>query len=147
MGFRRALSDPALELHGQATFGTITNDNWRDDQEAEIEASGLAPSNSFESAIVAMLTPSAYTAIVHGNNGETGIAVVEAYDLNSAADAQLANISTRGFVDTGDNAMILGFILGNGSMDAKVLIRTIGPSLTAFGVPKRPDRSDTGIAP
>ena len=53
----------------------------------------------------------------------------------SVADAQLANISTRGFVDSGDNVMIGGFILGNGNANARVLIRAIGPSLTAFGVP------------
>ena len=134
-GVPGALADPALELHGPGAFITITNDNWRDTQETEIEATGIAPSNDLESAIVAMLPPGAYTAVVRGNNNGTGVGLVEAYDLDSAADAQLANISTRGFVDTGDNVMIGGFILGNGSANARVLIRAIGPSLTAFGVP------------
>ena len=134
-GIPGALADPALELHGPGAFVTITNDNWRDTQETEIEATGLAPSNNLESAIVAMLPPGAYTAVVRGNNGGTGVGLVEAYDLEPAADAQLANISTRGFVDSGDNVMIGGFILGNGSANARVLIRAIGPSLTAFGVP------------
>ena len=57
------------------------------------------------------------------------------YDLNLASDSKLANISTRGFVQTGDDVMIGGFILGNGTASEKVLIRAIGPSLTQFGVP------------
>jgi hypothetical protein len=134
-GVSGALADPALELHGPGAFVTITNDNWRDTQETEIQATGIAPSNDLESAIVATLPPGAYTAVVRGNNGSTGVGLVEAYDLDSAANAQLANISTRGFVDSGDNVMIGGFILGNGSANARVLIRAIGPSLTAFGVP------------
>lgn len=88
-----------------------------------------------ESAIIAVLPPGAYTAVVRGNDGGTGIGLIEAYDLDSAAGAQLANISTRGFVDSGDNVMIGGFILGNGSANARILIRAIGPSLTPFGVP------------
>jgi hypothetical protein len=134
-GVPGALTNPTLELHGPTGFVTITNDNWRDSQETEIQATGLAPSDNLESAIVAMLPPGAYTAIVRGNNNGTGVGLVEAYDLNSAADAQMANISTRGFVDSGDNVMIGGFILGNGSANARILIRAIGPSLTAFGVP------------
>ena len=134
-GIPGALADPSLELHGPGAFVTITNDNWRDTQETEIEATGIAPSNDLESAIVAMLPPGAYSAVVRGNNGGTGVGLVEAYDLEPVTDAQLANISTRGFVDLGDNVMIGGFILGNGGASAKVLIRAIGPSLAAFGVP------------
>jgi hypothetical protein len=139
LGIPGALADPTLELHGPGAFATITNDNWRDTQEAEIAATGVAPSNDLESAIVAVLPPGAYTAVVRGNNGETGVGLVEAYDLEAASDAQLANISTRGFVDLGDNVMIGGFILGNGGASAKVLIRAIGPSLTAVGVPNALD--------
>jgi hypothetical protein len=134
-GIPGALADPVLELHGPGAFATITNDNWRDTQEAEIQATGIAPSNDLESAIVATLPPGAYTAIVRGSSDGTGVGLVEAYDLTSAAGAQLANISTRGFVDSGDNVMIGGFILGNGSANARVLIRAIGPSLAVFGVP------------
>jgi hypothetical protein len=135
LGIPGALADPVLELHGPGSFVTITNDNWRDTQETEIEATGVAPSNDLESAIVAMLPPGAYTAVVRGDNGGTGVGLVEAYDLEAATDAQLANISTRGFVDLGDNVMIGGFILGNGGASVRVLIRAIGPSLEAFGVP------------
>ncbi len=67
-----------------------------------------------------------------GTDGETGVGLVEAYDLDQSADSTLANISTRGFVDTGDNVMIGGFILGGGS--SRVIVRGIGSSLTAAGV-------------
>ena len=124
-----------MELHGPAGFNTVTNDNWRSSQAAEIQASGLAPSNDLESAIVALLPPGAYTGVVRGTEDGIGVGLVEAYDLDSAAGAVLANISTRGFVDSGDNAMIGGFILGQGSPTARVLIRAIGPSLSGAGVP------------
>jgi len=139
LGVPGALADPTLELHGPGAFVTITNNNWRDTQETEIEATGVAPADDLESAIVAVLPPGAYTAVVRGNNGETGVGLVEAYDLEAATDAQLANISTRGFVDLGDNVMIGGFILGNGGASARVMIRAIGPSLTAVGVPNALD--------
>ena len=123
------LADPVMELHGPAGFTTIVNDNWRDTQEAEIVATGLAPSNSLESAIVATLNPGPYTAIVSGKNNTSGVGLVEVYDLNQAVASKLANISTRAFVSTGSNIMIAGFILGNGSGIDNVILRGIGPSL------------------
>ncbi len=75
-----------------------TNDNWADSQQAEIEATGLAPADELESAIVRTLAPGSYTAVVAGRNGATGTAVVEAYDLNQTSNSTLANISTRGAV-------------------------------------------------
>ena len=69
----------------QTGFVTITNDNWRDTQEAEIQATGLPPTNNLESAIVATLPPGAYTAIVRANGptplARSGLALVEIYDL------------------------------------------------------------------
>ena len=59
-----------------------SNDNWRSDQEAEIIATGLPPSNDLESAILGNFTPGNYTAIVRGMGNTTGIALVEAYGLN-----------------------------------------------------------------
>ena len=111
--FPGALADPILELHGPGAFATITNDNWRSAQEAEIIATGIPPTNDLESAIVATLPAnnSAYTAIVRGVNNGTGIGVVEAYDLDRTVDSKLANISTRGLVQTGDNVMIGGTIM------------------------------------
>ena len=93
------LADPMLELHGPAGFTTIMNNNWRDTQEDEIQATGIAPVNDLESAIAANLTPGAYTAIVRGNGNSSGVALVEVYDLNQAAASKLANLSTRAFVE------------------------------------------------
>jgi len=136
-GVPNALPDPVLELHGPDGFVTVTNNNWRDDpaQEALIIATGLAPSSNLESAIDANLSPGAYTAVVRGNNNTTGVALIEVYDLGQAVPSKLANISTRAFVSTGDDIVIAGFILGNQSGNDRIVVRGIGPSLTAFGVP------------
>jgi uncharacterized delta-60 repeat protein len=128
-----ALADPILELH--AGILVISNDNWRTGgQEAEIMATGIPPSNDLESAIVAILPAngSAYTAVVSGVNGGTGVGLVEVYDLDPAVDSKLANISTRGRVQTGDNVMIAGTIV-LGQAPERVLVRAIGPSLTLTG--------------
>jgi hypothetical protein len=129
-----ALADPVLELHGPGAFATITNDNWRSDQEAEIIATTIPPTNDLESAIVATLPAnnSAYTAIVRGVNNGTGIGVVEAYDLDRTVDSKLANISTRGLVQTGDNVLIGGLIMV-GPDPLRVIVRAIGPSLPLPG--------------
>ena len=76
------MGDPILELHDGNGGLIATNDNWRDDQEAEIIATGLPPSNNLESAIVRDLLPGNYTAIVRGLNNTTGVALIEAYELN-----------------------------------------------------------------
>jgi hypothetical protein len=72
-----------MELHGPSGFVTLNNNNWRDTQEAEIQATGLAPTNDLESAILATLPPGNYTAIVKGVNNGTGVGLVEAFDLAS----------------------------------------------------------------
>lgn len=114
----------------------LTNDNWKSSQQSEIEATGLAPTDDLESAIVATLEPGNYTAIMRGQNDGTGVGLVEAYDLGPPGVAQLANISTRGFVGTGDNVMIGGIIVGpEEKTSSAVLLRAIGPSLENFGVP------------
>ena len=98
----------------------------------EIIDTAIAPSNDLESAILATLDPGLYTAIMRGVSDTTGIGLVEAYDIGSTADSELANISTRGLVQTGDNVMIGGFIL-IGSSAEEVLVRAIGPSLPLVG--------------
>jgi plastocyanin len=136
-GIANPLADPFLELHGSDGSLITTNDNWKDPDELDIEATGLQPSNDLESAIVSTLDPGNYTAIVRGKDGGTGVGLVEGYDVDQAADSQFANISTRGFVETESNVMIGGFILGNlgnGGGSANVLIRALGPSLTQAGV-------------
>jgi hypothetical protein len=136
-GITNALPDPILELHAPDGSLITTNDNWVDSlDKADIQATGLQPTNDLEPAIITTLDPNAYTAIVTGANGATGVALVEAYDLdNGGGGTQLANISTRGFVGTAENVMIGGFILGpDDAQNAGILVRAIGPSLTQFGV-------------
>ena len=100
-GIVNPLSDPVLELHAGDGSIITSNDNWRSDNQGDIEATGLAPSNDLESALIATLDPGLYTAIVSGKEGVTGVGLVEAYDLDETAVSQLANISARGFVETG----------------------------------------------
>lgn len=136
-GVTEAMDDPTLELR-DLTNNTVvaTNDNWKDTQEAEIQNSGVAPTNTLESAIVRTLNPGTnYSAALRGKNDAPGIGLVEIYDLDAAADSKLANISTRAFINTGDNVLIGGIIGGGNGSQPKVLIRAVGPSLTQFGVP------------
>jgi hypothetical protein len=139
--FPGAMQDPTLELHDQSTL-IATNDDWKNNdqnhqsQQAEIEATGIPPTDDRESALVRTLNPGNYTVVLRGVNNTTGVAVVEAYDLDSAAKSQLANISSRGLVQTGDNVMIGGFVAGpETAASTRVVIRGIGPSLSTSSVP------------
>jgi bacillolysin len=127
------LADPFLELRDDHGVLLASNDDWRSTQEAEITASGLAPSNDKESAIVRQLDPGNYTAILSGAGNSTGIGLVEIYDLDKNFSPRLGNVSTRGPVETGDNVLIGGFIL-RGNNPHNTLVRALGPELTAFGV-------------
>jgi hypothetical protein len=137
-----ALSDPVVELHRADASSLGVNDNWQDTQPAEITATGIPPSNQLESAIVVALPAKAaaqggagYTGVLAGKDSGTGIGLLEIYDLDIAANSKLANISTRGFVGSGDDLLIGGFIPGPHDRSAlKVLIRALGPSLAAQGV-------------
>ena len=142
-GVSNVLADPTLELHNGAGASIASNDNWQTThiggiitagQVSSIQNSGHAPTQANESAIIATLQPGNYTAIVLGKNNTTGVALVEVYDLSSDAASSLGNISTREFVQTGDNVMIGGFIV-QGPGTQKVIIRAIGPELTQYGVP------------
>jgi hypothetical protein len=151
-----ALQDPMLELHDGTGALIGRNDDWHTtqmgglitgNQSAAIQASGLAPTDHRESAVLVTLAqnngnPNSltghYTTIIRGKNATTGVALVEAYDVGTAsldvsANAQLANISTRGMVQTGDNVMIGGFIV-RGDMSPTVIVRAIGPSLAQHGI-------------
>jgi hypothetical protein len=134
-GVKEALADPVLELHGNTGSLITSNDNWKSTQQSTIEATTLAPKSDLESAIVGTLPSGAYTAIILGKNGGTGVGLVEVYDLDNTEDTQLANISTRGLVGIGDDVMIGGFILGRDPGSAKVVVRGLGPSLAAAGLP------------
>lgn len=130
------LADPVLELHDANTNLIVANDNWQDSQKDELMATGLQPTNDLESAIVRTLSPGRYTAILRGKSNSTGIGLVEAYDLSQASNSVLANISTRGFIETGDKVMIAGFIIGPGDRaNPTIVLRAIGPSLASSGVP------------
>jgi hypothetical protein len=134
VGIVNALGDPMLELHGPSGFATVANNNWRETQEAEIIATGLSPSHLLESAILATLDPGAYTALLSGNNNGTGVGLVEIYDVTQGNSSKLANMSSRGFIGTGGDIVIAGFILGGGTSDDRIVIRGIGPSLEGSGL-------------
>ena len=130
------LLDPVLELHGTGVL--VTNDDWRSTQEEEIIDSTVPPADDRESALIATLNPGTYTAVMHGKNSATGIGLVEIYDLGNpnavtGKQASIGNISTRGFVQTGDNVMIGGFFITGAQTN--VIVRAIGPELTGRGVP------------
>jgi hypothetical protein len=134
-GISDVLADPTLELRDNSGALIRENDNWEDDssQASQLTALGLAPQNPNEAGIVASLSPSNYTATLAGKDGGTGVGLVEIYDTEPAANSQLANISTRGFVQSANNVMIGGFILG-GANNTHVVVRGIGPSLAQFGL-------------
>lgn len=121
------LADPTLELHDSTGATVAGNDNWRETQQDALIATTIPPTNDYDSAIVRTVNPGAYTAVLAGKGATTGVGLVEVYDLDLNADSKLANISTRGLVDQGDNVLIAGtIILGNGTTD--VLFLAIGPS-------------------
>ena len=129
-----ALPNPRLELHDSTGALIASNDNWMDDpQKDEIISRSLAPNDDLESALLVELAPGSYTTILSDAGGATGIGLVELYTTNPAAVANPVNISTRGFVQTGDDVMIGGFIIG-GTDTRHLAIRAIGPSLAAAGV-------------
>jgi hypothetical protein len=135
------LANPTLEIRDASNAVVASNDDWRTtqpggvitgDQFAAISASQLAPSSDLESAIIADLVPGSYTAVVRGVGNTVGTGLVDAYDLGPTSPCRLANIATRGLIQSGDKLMIAGFIVLNGP--AKVVIRATGPSLLAFGI-------------
>jgi cytochrome c peroxidase len=133
-GLSTLLVDPTITLNGPAGFAPIVNDNWKSAREAEIRATGLAPGNDLESAILTTLAPGAYTAILSGANQGTGTGILEIYDLDLAADSRLANISTRAFVGAGDEIVIAGFTVGNADGVDHIIVRGLGSSLNRFGI-------------
>jgi hypothetical protein len=142
-GVPNALANPTLELHDSTGALIASNNNWATTiiggiitarQGRDIQASGYAPGDGRESAIIADLPPGNYTAIVRGVANTTGVALAEVYDLSPAPNSLLGNISTRSFVQTGDNVMIGGVIV-QGTQPKRVIVRAIGPELTQYGVP------------
>ncbi|MGN6719935.1 MAG: choice-of-anchor Q domain-containing protein [Candidatus Binatia bacterium] len=150
------LANPKVQLFSGPTL-IAQNDNWQDapscpgficEGATEILNTGLdpctpnpdqssAPANcALEAAILITLPPGAYTAIVSGADGGTGVGLVEVFEADASVVSELSNISTRGFVQSGDDVMIGGLII-EGSEPATVLIRARGPSMSGapFFVP------------
>jgi hypothetical protein len=143
-----ALQDPILELH-DSHGAVIINDNWRSSQETEIQQSGLAPGDDREAAIIRTVPAGQYTAIIRGVGDQTGIGLIEIYDLGGIGTiehenmgpegpegltTELGNLSVRADVGTEDNVLIDGVILRGGA-PKRVLFRSLGPSITSNGVP------------
>ena len=134
-GISGALSDPMLELYDSTGAVIAMNDDWNTTQGTAIAATGIPPKDPSEAAIIATLSAGSYTVVESGVAGATGVGLVEIYDLGSNFGPQLANISTRGFVDIGANVMIAGFIVDSPTGgDGQVILRALGPSLGEAGV-------------
>ena len=133
-GLTGTLANPVLTLYNSAGSVIATDDDWQSDPgAAELTANGLAPGDPVEAATVQTLAPGSYTMVATGKEFGSGIGLVEVYDLSPESVSKLANISTRGAVGTADDVLISGFIVGDVA-NATVVIRSLGPSLTAFGV-------------
>ena len=125
-GVSAVLEDPTLELHDSSGNVMAVNDDWTA-QRSQIEATGIPPAFTTESAIVATLAPGIYTAVLAGKNASTGIGMIEVYDLDSTSASTFGNISTRGQIGAGaDEPLIGGVIVGGGSGAIRVVIRGLG---------------------
>jgi glucose/arabinose dehydrogenase len=136
-GVTGVLPDPLLELHGSDGSLITSNNDWKENTaqaQTDITNNQLAPSSDLESAIVSTLQPGSYTAILKGQNNATGVGLVEVYDVERTSASRLANISGRAFVQTNNNLLFAGFVIGNNIGAAKVVVRGIGPSLIQAGV-------------
>ena len=122
--------DPTLFLFDQTGALIAANDNWKATQQTQIRATGLAPSNDFEAAILITLAPRAYTAFLQGKAMTNGIGLAEVYDVDPNANAQPTNLSARAFVGSGNDVLIGG----TATSLQRVLLRALGPSLSSAGV-------------
>jgi len=133
-GITNPLANPMLTLvrsSDQVAIGS--NDDWQTASNAsQLQAAGFAPPHQNEAAILVSLPPGAYTAIVQGVGGGTGVAVIGVYEVDQPT-IPLVNISTRGRVGTGNDVLIGGFVI-QGSGPQTVAIVATGPSLAAFGI-------------
>jgi hypothetical protein len=140
-GLQGVLANPALRIFSGDTQ-IAENDDWGNATSASdlvatttrVGAFALA-NDSADASVLVTLAPGTYTAQVFGN-GSAGVALAEIYDASSNPNAQyqrLTNISTRGDVGPGESILINGFSI-TGNSPKKILIRGVGPGLTAFGV-------------
>jgi len=134
LAFLLPLADPTL-LFDHTGALIAANDNWKDTQKAQIQATGLAPPNNLDASILITLSPGAYTVFLQGKAMVTGIGLAEVYDVDPSANAQPTNLSARAFVGTGNDVLIGATIIrGNGTSLLRVLVRALGPSLASAGV-------------
>lgn len=138
-GITGALGNPALQLYNGST-PVESNDNWGGSARVAAAADQVGafalPGQSQDSTLLVTLDPGLYTAVVTGAEGETGVAMVEVYDVDATdpfTEQKVINLSSRGEVGTGDRILIAGFVI-NGSSPKKILIRAVGPTLGEFGV-------------
>ena len=130
-GIADPLSDPRLKLFDSAGNLLAVNEGWTS-QHDELVAAGLAPAHERDSAMVATLTPGAYTVVLESSSQSPGTGLFELYDL-APLNSETKNLSTRGRVGTGDHSMVAGFAIG-GDRPSRVIVRAIGPSLAAYGI-------------
>ena len=140
-GVSGTLQDPVITIENAAGATIADNSDWRESQQAEITATGLAPTDDREAALIVSLPGSeagtTYTATLTGVQDGQGIGLIEIYDLGAESFADLGNISTRGSVGTGDNVLIGGMIVRDDSrknQSQDIVVRGIGPSLSASGI-------------
>jgi hypothetical protein len=131
LGLPGALADPALDLRTADGALILSNDNWRDTQEAEILATGLAPTNNFEAAIVVNLNPGSYTVVLRGVSNTGGRGIGELYDLAVGDPSNLTGMGTRANVLTASDVLVSGIIMQQGG---NILVRVLGPSMAGAGV-------------
>ena len=134
-GIDQPLTDPILELHDSAGDVIASNNDWQDTQAALFSEGGadykFEPANKSESAIAMTLPSGAYTAVVRGNDGGSGVVVIEISSTSEQPDSAISNISLQAFVGSGENVMISSVIVeGSGTVD--LLLQALGPSLDGF---------------
>ena len=145
-GLVGALADPRMDLVPLAgTVPLLTNDDWGTNANlaALLAATGTVggfalDEGSKDAAALTTLSSAGTTGYTVRITGPTasasGIAIAEIYDTEPATSAvQLVNVSTRGFVGVGANALVAGFVLG-GDNPKQLLIRAVGPGLAPFGL-------------
>ena len=133
-GVPTPLANPTLTLFDDSGNVVVSNDDWKSSPDAaEITATGIAPTDDREAAVLQSLAPGHYTAVLSGKDNGVGNGLVEVYDLASSSSSTLANLSTRGYVGAGDDAMIGGVIVGSGE-NPIVVLRALGPTLSILGI-------------
>ena len=137
-GLASTLPNPTIKIYRGSTL-IAQNDDWNPADAAEMGRLGLFafPNGSKDAAILTTLAPGGYTAHISDQSGTgTGVALAEIYDASvnpAAEDQRLVSIASRGTVTPGDGALIGGFVV-TGNSPKTLLIRGVGPALTAFGV-------------